>query len=293
MATNILTRIHAGEILISDGAMGTLLFERGLKSGDCPEKMNLENPGVLEEISRMYCQAGADIVHANTFGASPLKLAQYGLEKRVEEIVSVAVNFARNGAAENTAVSLSVGPTGKILKPYGDTDAETIYEAFHQQIEPAIKLGVDAVTIETMIDIEEACQAVAAVRAFSGEIPIIATMTFEKGPRGFHTVMGTSVDVACKRLEDAGADVIGSNCGNGSEVMVEVAQAFREKTDLPLVIQSNAGLPEIKEGVTVYPESPQFMTEQMKRLKDIGVSIIGGCCGTTPEHIKTMSLHCS
>lgn len=288
MAVDVLTRIKNGEILVSDGAMGTLLFDRGLKSGDCPEKMNLQNPSVLEEIARLYSEAGADIVHTNTFGASPLKLAQYGLVDQIHDIVSSAVNSARRGAAKNTAVSLSVGPTGKILKPYGDTDSETIYNAFVEQISPAIEAGVDMITIETMIDLQEALLAVRAARALNEMIPVVATMTFDKGPRGFHTIMGTSVESACKSLEDGGASIIGSNCGNGSELMVELAQIFRENTDLPLIIQPNAGVPEIRGGATIYPESPGDMAAQAQHLIDIGISIIGGCCGTTPAHIKAI-----
>jgi 5-methyltetrahydrofolate--homocysteine methyltransferase len=288
MTRDVLARITSGEILVSDGAMGTLLMEHGLPPGGCPELFNTEVPEVIESIARLYSEAGADIVHTNTFGGSPLKLALYDLEDRTGELNGLAVTHARNGAGDDTIVSLSVGPTGKLLKPFGDLDPQDLFVAFLRQIEPALEKGADMVTVETMTDLTEAEKAVKAARELSGTIPVMATMTFEKGPRGFHTIMGTDIKTACEVLAEAGADILGSNCGNGTDLMIEIARAFRKVTALPIAIQANAGVPVISEGETKYPETPDFMAQRVAALIEAGVSVIGGCCGTTPDHIRAI-----
>ena len=284
----LLGRLESGEVLLADGAMGTMLFRNGLKAGECPEAWNLEKPGVLEDIARQYHEAGSDIVQTNTFGGSPLKLAQYSLENRTEDINRAAVRAVRGVVGDNAYLSLSCGPCGRILKPYGDADAEEVYDSFVRQITAAVAEGVDLICVETMIDLNEAVLAVRAAREVAPDLPLIATMTFDRTPRGFFTVMGVDVEAAANGLREAGADVIGSNCGNGSEGMVEIASEFRAHTDLPLIIQANAGLPEVTAEGPVWPETPEFMAGQGRRLIEIGVTIIGGCCGTTPAHIAAM-----
>jgi len=185
-------------------------------------------------------------------------------------------------------ISASVGPTGKLLEPYGDTASEVVAEAFSRQIGALIDAGADLVCIETMIDLREAELAVRAARSLSTDIPLVATMTFDTTPRGFFTTMGTAVEQACKTLVDAGADVVGSNCGNGIDTMIEIAGDFRRHASVPVIIQSNAGLPENLDGDLVYPESPEYMAERVSQLMDLGISIIGGCCGTTPDHIRAI-----
>jgi 5-methyltetrahydrofolate--homocysteine methyltransferase len=285
---DLVERIGEGKPLVSDGAMGSMLIARGLRAGMCPETFNLENPDVLEEIARAYVEAGADIVHTNTFGGSSLKLQSHQLRGRVEQINRNAVAAVQKAVAKRAVVSLSCGPTGMILKPYGDAEPEAVYESFEQQIGIAVDAGVDTITVETMIDLEEAKLAVKAARSVSGSIPILATMTFDPTPRGFFTVMGTGIEKAARGLEEAGADVVGSNCGNGIEKMVEIARELKKVSKLPILIQSNAGLPELRDGAAVYPESPAFMAEKAKELVDLGVEVIGGCCGTTPEHISAL-----
>jgi 5-methyltetrahydrofolate--homocysteine methyltransferase len=268
--------------------MGSFLIEHGLEPGGCPEALNLERPGLLQEIAARYAEAGAEIVHTNTFGGSPLKLASYGLDDRTEEINSTAVGAARAGARNRAYVSGSVGPTGRILEPYGDTPPGEIRRSFKRQMAALIDAGVDALTIETITDHNEAGLAVDAARELSLDIPVMATMTFDATPRGFYTIMGTDVRGAANGLLTAGADVVGSNCGNGSTTMIEIARAFREATDAPLLIQPNAGAPEVIDGAVVYPETPEFMAERAKDLAGMGVRVIGGCCGTTPEHIRAI-----
>lgn len=289
----ILERLKDGEILVADGAMGTMLFQKGLQPGHCPESLNLTKPETLEEIARLYLDAGADIIQTNTFGASPMKLSEYGLEEKTEEINRKAVSIVKEVVGRGAYVAGSCGPSGKILKPYGDTDPDFLYEGFERQMKALVMAGVDLLCIETMTDLIEATLAVKAAKAVSPKIPVVATMTFDETPRGFFTIMGVNIEEAAAGLQDAGADIIGSNCGNGIENMIKIAREFREVSNLPLIIQSNAGQPETKSGKLIYPETAEFFAEKTRDLVDAGVSIIGGCCGTTPEYIRAIkqSLH--
>ena len=283
---SILERIRAGEVLLSDGAMGTLLLGKGLKPGGCPEALNLTHPEFLEEIARDYFEAGADIVQTNTFGGSPLKLASYQLADKTEEINSAAVKAARNAVGGRAFVVASCGTTGKLLKPYGDTEPEAIADSFKRQVQALARSGVDAVNFETMTDLAEAVLAVRAARSVASSLTVMATMTFQATKRGFFTMMGNSIADVARGLADAGADIVGSNCGNGSAEMLEIAREFKKATDLPISIRPNAGAPTLAQGVPVYPETPEFMAEKVGEMAAIGVSIIGGCCGTTPAHIR-------
>ncbi|MGB2985274.1 MAG: homocysteine S-methyltransferase family protein [Phycisphaerae bacterium] len=285
---SLLERLKAGEILVADGAMGTLLFQKGLKPGDCPESVNLEHPEVLEEIAGLYLNAGADIIQTNTFGASPLKLAMYNLDDEAATINRNAVLAVRKVVGDRAYVSGSCGPSGRILKPYGDADSEDLYRSFRAQMECLIAAGVDVICVETIVDLAEAALAIKAAKEVAPEIPVMATMTFDATPKGFFTIMGVSIEQAASGLQEAGADVVGSNCGNGIEKMIDIASEFRRCSDLPLIIQSNAGLPKTEGGMPVYDETPAFMADKTKELVVGGVSIIGGCCGTTPEHTRAI-----
>ena len=285
---DLLARARDGEILIADGAMGTMLMEHGLKPGEPPESVNLTHPQMLEEVARLYIDAGADIVQTNTFGASPLRLMLGSLEDKTEEINRNAVLAAKKAAENRAYVVASCGPSGKLLKPYGDTEPEEIYGSFERQMKALIAAGVDAISIETMTDLTEATLAIRAAKATSSSTPVMAAMTFDLTPKGFFTVMGTSIQEAARGLEQAGADIIGSNCGNGIENMVRVAKEFRECSKLPIIIQSNAGIPKMLGDQPTWPETPEFMAEKAKELVSSGVSIIGGCCGTTPEHVRAL-----
>lgn len=283
-----LDRINRGETLISDGALGTMLFEAGLEPGRCPDQVVLENPELLQNIAGQYIDAGSEIVHTDTFGATPLKLADYQLQDRTEDINRQAVTLLKEVAGDRAYVSGSCGPSGKIFKPYGDVDPEDVLEGYTMQMEALISAGVDLLCIETMIDLREALLAVEAARSISSEIPIMTTLTFDKIPKGFFTIWGAGIEESVTALQEAGADVVGSNCGNGIDIMVEIARAFREATQLPLMIQSNAGQPESRGGEIHYSETPELFAEKAIELKDLGVSVIGGCCGTTPDHIRAM-----
>jgi len=284
----ILERIKNGEILVADGAMGTMLFDRGLKSGDCPELLNLSNPQIPEEVAQLYFKAGADIIQTNTFGGSPPKLSDYGLESKCEVINTKAVECVRNVVGENAYISGSCGPSGSLLKPYGDTEPGELKKALEIQINALTTAGVDIICIETMTDLHEAIIAVKAAKENHPEISVMVSMTFDKIPKGYYTIMGVSIEDAVKGLKDAGADIIGSNCGNGIDNMVEIAKQIKELSDKPILIQSNAGIPKNNDGELIYPESPSYFEEKTLELIEAGVSIIGGCCGTTPEHIKAI-----
>lgn len=283
-----LARIKEKEILVADGAMGSFLFQRGLKAGESPESLNLNCPEVLVEIATLYFNAGAELIQTNSFGGSPLKLAQYGLEDQTEEINRIAAQCVRKIVGVKAYVSGSCGPTGKMLKPLGDVEPDVMQEGFERQIKGLVEGGVDIICVETMTDLTEATLAVKAAKTVAPDLPVMATMTFDPTPRGFFTIMGVSIEQAAQGLAEAGADVVGSNCGNGLEKMIQIAREFQETTDLPIIIQSNAGKPEMKEGKLNYPEDPAFFGEKVKDLIQAGVSIIGGCCGTTPEHIRAI-----
>ena len=286
--TKFFERLKQKNILVSDGAIGSLLFEKGLSPGDCPERFNLEQPEVLAEIALAYLKAGADIIQTNTFGASPLKLSDYNLDNKTEEINQNAVKIVKQIVNSNALVSGSMGPTGKILLPYGDIEPAYMKDNYKKQSRALIESGVDLLCIETMTDLNEALIAIQSVREISQEIPIIATMTFDVIPQGCVTIMGNGVAEVCAKLQEAGANVIGSNCGNGTKNMITIAKEFLANTKLPIIIQSNAGIPTIVNDHVEYQETPEEFADFTKILLELGVSIIGGCCGTTPDHIKAI-----
>jgi len=283
-----LERVADGPVVIADGGLGGILIERGLRPGGCPEELVLSRPDLLREVAADYLAAGAEMVQTNTFGGSPLKLAAYGLDDRTEEINRRAVELVREVVRGRAYVYGSCGPCGRVLEPYGDTAPDEARAGFRRQIGALVEAGVDLLCIETMIDLAEAKLAVRAARDVSADIPVMATMTLDSTPRGFYTIMGNDVPSAVSVLMDAGADIVGSNCGNGIETMVEIAREFRRHTDGPLAIQANAGVPEMVDGRAVYCESPEFMAGHALQLLDIGVEVVGGCCGTTPEHIAAL-----
>lgn len=285
---NLIQRLKHGKILVSDGGVGTMLMELGLKPGDPPESFNILHGDVVEKIAARYLDAGADIITTNTFGGSPLRLSFYSLEDKTEEINRNAVGAVRKAIGNRAYLSASCGPSGKFLKPHGDIEPEEMYSSFERQIDVLAASGVDIICVETMTDLREAELAIKAAKTISPSTPVMATMTFDSTPAGFYTMMGVSIEEAASGLEKAGADVIGSNCGTGIEDMIGTAREFRKQSKLPLIMQPNAGIPTMGGDKPVYPETPEFMANRAKELISSGVSIIGGCCGTTPEHIRAI-----
>lgn len=272
-------------ILVLDGAMGTMLQERGLKPGQSPEELNLTLPEVVAGVHSAYCDAGADIIVTNTFGGNREKLSHYGLEGRLREINQAGVAIARNVAGNSAYVAASIGPTGKFVEPVGDLSFDAMAAIFREQAEALIEAGADLITLETFLDIKEIRAAVIAIREISATIPIIAMLTFDDMGR---SVLGTPPEAAAITLDAVGADIIGSNCGLGVEGIYEILRSMRRVTERPLISQANAGLPILKDGKTIFPGTPEEMTAYHDRLLELGVRIIGGCCGTTPEHIRAI-----
>jgi len=271
--------------LVLDGAMGTMLQERGLRPGQAPEELNLTLPNVVADVHHQYRDAGADIIVTNTFGGNREKLSHYGLEGTLREINRAGVKIARAAAGESAYIAASIGPTGRFVEPVGDMSFDETFSVFREQAEVLIEAGADLITLETFLDIKEIRAAVIAIREISATIPIIAMLTFDDNGR---SVLGTPPEAAAITLEAVGANIVGSNCGLGVDGIYDVLCSMRRVTDLPLISQANAGLPILKEGRTVFPGTPEEMTTYHDRLLDLGVRIIGGCCGTTPAHIRAI-----
>ena len=272
-------------VLLGDGATGTFLQSRGLEPGGCPELMNVEKEEAVLEMADNYFKAGSDFVLTNTFGGSPFMLKKYGYEKNVEEFNRKAAEIAKSVCPENKFVFGSIGPTGEFLEPLGNVTEKEMENGFERQLNGLIEGGVDGIIFETQMAIEELVLGIKTAKRFS-KLPVIGGMVFDKGPRGFFTMMGISPLKAADEIYNAGGDVVATNCGNGSTIIVELAKELVENSKLPVMVQSNAGIPKIKNKKVIYDETPQFMKKNYQALIDTGVSIIGGCCGTNFDHIK-------
>jgi 5-methyltetrahydrofolate--homocysteine methyltransferase len=285
----ILDELKQGKILLSDGAWGTFLQAKGMEPGECPELWNITHRSEVLNIAESYVLAGSDIIETNSFGGSRIKLSQYGYGDRVSEINEAASSISREAAGKNKHVAGSIGPTGKMLL-MGDVIEDELYNGFREQAVALEKGGADIIIIETMTDLDEARLAVKAARGNTG-CTVIVTMTFSKDMNGkFFTMMGVSPAEMTVSMKNAGAHIIGSNCGNGTEDMIGVVKEIRNTDkDIPVMIQANAGTPEFIDGLTVYRESPEIMASFVPHLLQAGANIIGGCCGTTPEHIKAIA----
>ncbi len=273
-------------IHIFDGAMGTMLQAGGLEPGGCPELMNIDHPEVVENIHKAYIEAGATIIETNTFGASSLKLDHYGLEDHVAELNIAAVNIAKKAAGTHAKVAGSMGPTGRFISPLGDLDFEDAYHCFWEQASALARAGVDYFIIETCIDIQEMRAALLAAKEAAPQIPVICQLTYSEDGR---TVTGTDPQSAAIILSHMGADIIGVNCSLGPEQLVPIVKTLAENCDCPISVQPNAGMPQLVDGVTHFPMGPEDFGGWAPRLLAAGATYIGGCCGTTPAHIKAVA----
>lgn len=279
--------VKNGRILISDGAWGTFLQQKGLKPGECPELWNIERPDDVKEIAQSYFAAGADMVETNSFGGSRFKLAHYGLAERVAEINEAGARLSREAAGDRWVIA-SMGPTGEILIMEDITEEEML-AAFIEQAVALEKGGADAICIETMSALDEAALAVRAVKE-NTSCEAIVTFTFERNVNGdYRTMMGASPEQVADGMITAGADIIGTNCGNGIERMIDIVKVLRAAApETPILVHANAGLPRNVNGVDTFPERPDDMASQVGELIKAGANIVGGCCGTTPAHIRAM-----
>ena len=281
----LLDTLAEKKVLISDGAWGTMLQAAGLTTADCPEEWNISHPDEVQAVAKAYAQAGSDVILSDTFGGSGCKLKKMGFGDRVVEFNTAGAN---NSLAAGVIVAGSVGPTGEFIEPLGDMTADEIQAVFAVQIGAMIDAGVQAICVETMSAVEEAAAAVRASKAIDPSIDVIVTFTFDATPNGYRTMMGVNPEMAVAAMVEAGADVIGSNCGNGIEAMIEITRAFRAVTDLPILIHANAGVPELIDGETVFRQSPEDFSAKVPELVAAGANIVGGCCGSTPAHISAM-----
>lgn len=284
MEISFLERLRSGEILVCDGAMGTQLQAGGLGIGECPDSWNLTHPNVVASIHKAYLDEGCDLIITNTFGANGLKLKRFGKEADVRKINVAGARIAKEAAKERGMVLGDIGPTGEFVAPAGSLKAEDLCEVFKEQVLALVEGGVDAIIVETMSDLVEAKAAVRAAKEDSS-LPVIASMTFQKGRYGYRTMMGIDPQETARELEAAGCDVIGSNCGAGIQEIIAIIREMRPLTNLPLIAEPNAGLPKLVEGKTVFDETPQDFARNLPDLISAGANIIGGCCGTTPQHI--------
>jgi 5-methyltetrahydrofolate--homocysteine methyltransferase len=282
--------LESGKVLISDGAWGTFLQAKGLEPGTCPEIWNIEHPDIVYSIAKSYIEAGSNMIETNSFGGSSIKLSHYGFGTRAHEINKAAAAISKKAAGDKHYVLGSIGPTGKILMT-GEVTEQEMFESFAEQAMALAEGGANAIVIETMSDIEEARQAIKAVRIHT-DLEIICTMTFEKTKNGeFRTMMGFSPTDMVSQLGNEGIDIMGANCGNGFKDMIGIVEEIRSADrDIPILIHANAGIPVYQDGITVFPESPEEMASYVRPVIEAGANIIGGCCGTTPEHISRFKL---
>jgi len=289
---NDLITALASRPLICDGAMGTQLLAKGMGSGECGMLWNVERSETVRGVHEAYRNAGCDLITTNTFGGSTFSLEHHGLAGRMAELNRAGAENARQ-IAEGTAWVLGdIGPFGDFLEPMGDTTVEQLLDIFRAQAQALIEGGADALLVETMSDPAEVEVAVAAVRG-CGSLPIIATYAFQKtGDTEFRTMMGSDVDETVGRAIAAGADIVGANCGTAltfPDYLELARQLVRVAGNTPVILQPNAGAPEVVGGNTVYRATPAEMAAIVEPLLEIGVRIIGGCCGTSPAHLAAMS----
>ena len=274
--------------ILFDGALGTMLMDSGHAAGSNPILFNLEQPDLVAEIHQQYYEAGSDVAVTNTFGGNPLKLAAEGLEKQVESLNREGVRLTRKACPAGAFVAGDMGPSGKMLQPFGEISPEEMQQNFFVQAGLLIDAGVDLIAIETMFSLDEALAAVQGVKQ-AGDILVLVSITFNQNKNGFFTMMGENITRCTTALEAAGVDMLGANCTLNSTDIIDLTTELRAATRLPILIQPNAGNPLVRRGVTYYEQSPAEFAADAKKIKDAGADMIGGCCGTTPEFIKAVA----
>ncbi|MBE5904617.1 MAG: 5-methyltetrahydrofolate--homocysteine methyltransferase [Pseudobutyrivibrio sp.] len=284
MTRNDFRQLLEKRTVFIDGATGTELQKRGMPAGVCPEKWILDNPWAIQEIQKAYYEAGSDIVLAPTFTASPIKLAEYGLEDDMVEMNRGLIRLTRQVAPEGKFVAADISMTGKQLYPLGDLMFEDLVDCYKAQVEAILLEGVDLFVVETMMSLQECRAAVLAIKELC-DLPIIVSLTYN--PDG-KTLYGTSPDTATIVLQSMGVDCVGMNCSTGPDAMLELVQQMAKVATVPIIVKPNAGLPELENGKTVYKMTPEEFTDASEKLYEAGASLFGGCCGSTPDHIRAL-----
>ena len=276
--------------VLFDGGLGTELMRYGLPLGTCPETWNVERPDIVQRIHASYFEAGSDVVSTNSFGGNGIKLAAHGLEGRVRELNSAAARVARRAAPAGKFVAGSMGPTGKFLQPQGEFTESEFEEAYGEQAGALAEGGVDLLIIETQYDLKEALAALRGAGRAAPSLPVFVTLTFNKFPRGYFTLMGNTVALSVEALEREGTRAVGANCTLNSEDMVGLVRAFREATKLPVIAQANAGKPALSgDGQVSYSQGLEDYVRFIPEMLKAGANVIGGCCGTDPGYIRKMA----
>jgi len=290
-----------------------MLIAKGLRLGRPPEEWNREHPSIVRDIHSSYLEAGSEVIETNTFGGAPSRLRDFGLDAAAGELNTTGVELAReaistffsrrelgfdpNAASDPSPreriptgprfIAVSLGPTGKMLPPVGQASEGEIRDQFGRQLQ-GIRAEYDLIVIETMYDVREALAALAAAKELA-TAPVAVTLTFNKNPRGFFTIMGDEAARTVRKLEDAGADVVGANCTIASAQMTELGRILRESTGLPVLCQPNAGKPRVEDGIAVYDQAPEDFARDALLLFEMGINAVGGCCGTTPVFVREVS----
>lgn len=283
--------LESGKTLIGDGAMGTLLQNSGLTDGGAPELWNVEKPEVIEEIFQNYAKAGANFLTTNSFGGTRPRLQMHGLEDRLTELNKAASEIAKRVAVnfDDVFVMGDIGPSGELMEPMGTLTVESAKELFSEQINALLAGGADGILIETMSDLSEVQAAVSAVQEINSDIPIIVMLSFDTNLR---TMMGVKPAQAVTEISKMGVKIIGANCGRGTDEIRTIAKELSDNRidGVYLITQSNAGLPKLVGSDFIYDGTPEEMASYAKDMRDLGINIIGACCGSTPEHIKAINV---
>jgi homocysteine S-methyltransferase len=278
--------LQAKSPILFDGATGTELYKRGIFINRCFEEANISDPTMVRDLHREYAEAGAEVLTTNSWGAGYYKLKGHNLQGKLREINIAAARIAREVAGDRLHVAGSVGPLGKRMEPYGELSPDEVFKAFRDQIDALVEGGVDLILLETFADVGEAEQAIAAARSVKPDMPVFASMTIDLSGR---LLTGMSVEDAFKRIAATKVDVLGLNCSVGPQPMLAAVKKIAGSFDIPLIIQPNAGLPKEVDGRMIYMSTPEYFAQYAKYFMQEGVEIVGGCCGTTPDHIKAMS----
>ncbi len=281
----LIDKLTAAGTVVSDGAWGTQFQAMGLETGACPDAWNLSQPEKVKQVAAAYVEAGSDVILTNTFGANRFILGRHGLDGKVAEIAAAGVKISLAAAHGRAKVFASLGPSGVMLM-MGDVSSEQLKQAFQQQAQAMADAGADAIVVETMSDMAEARLAVEAAK--STGLPVVACLVFDCGADMDRTMMGNTPEQVAAELTDAGADVIGSNCGQTSAELLPICKRLKESTSCPIWIKANAGQPQLIDGQTVYKQAPEEFAAHVPALVEAGASFVGGCCGTTPAFIAAM-----